>query len=93
MRFFSREQLVRITFVWVCAAAAMGPVLLATVDGRFRWPWAHLLLAGSAWLALTSIHLFRRVDDSTVFKRLFVRVNAYGCMVMLCLVGSAMASG
>lgn len=106
MRLFVRAQLVRITFVWVCATAAMGPVLLAAVDGRwgsqsqsmamgdpFRWPWAHLLLAGSAWLALTSLHLFRCADDPTVFKRLFVRVNTYGCIAMLCLVGSATTSG
>jgi protoheme IX farnesyltransferase len=90
---FAPAQLLRITLVWVCAAAAMGPVLLASIDGRFRWPWAHLLLAGSGWLALTSIRLLVRSDDPAVFKRLFVRVNAYGCVVMLCLVGSALTAG
>ena len=104
MRVFAPAQLVRITFAWIWAAAAMGPVLLAVIDGRigppshppamgspFHWPWAHLLLGGSAWLALTSIHLFRREAGPAVFQRLFVRVNIYGCLVMLCLVGSAVA--
>jgi protoheme IX farnesyltransferase len=91
-RIFARPQLVRITFVWVCAVAAMGPVLLAAIDGRFHWPWALILLAGSAWLAPTSIRLLSRADDSTIFKRLFVRVNIYGCIVMLCLAGNALAS-
>jgi len=104
MRTFSRQQILRITFVWVCAAAAMGPVLLAAggaawgpppqpvrAAGALHIPWAAILLVSSAWLALAATRLFRREEDSAAFKRLFMRVNLYGCAVMLCLVGGVIA--
>jgi protoheme IX farnesyltransferase len=91
-RVFGGAALRRVTFMWMLAAAAAGVVLAATARGRITVPAAALLVAASAWLAVSATPILRPPApeaNPAPFRRSFIRINLYALLVMAVLVVDA----
>lgn len=75
-QFFSLEQIARITFVWIFAAAVMclGIPLFGVVNSV--WVVAGLVVGGG-WLVLRSRRILRLHEGKPPFRLAFGHVNAY----------------
>jgi protoheme IX farnesyltransferase len=89
---FARPQLARITFTWMLATAAGGLAFPTLRHIGIALPWSLVLVVASFWLAAKGTGLLHEnlVDDSTVMRKAFRQINAYGVMVMACLSLSAL---
>lgn len=92
---FSRQQLVRITFMWILATAASGLAFPVLVGNRMLIPWSLVLVIASFWLALKSAGMLRPWSPQTKtppFRAAFVLINVYALLVMVCLSLSALGT-
>jgi protoheme IX farnesyltransferase len=92
-RIFSRQQLARITFMWILATAAGGLVFPALARGEVSLPWSLAMVLASVWLAgkAASI-LWIPADQKQPFRRAFIQINTYALVVVVCLSLSALGA-
>jgi protoheme IX farnesyltransferase len=83
-RVFSKEQIARITTVWILAVAATGIVL--AMHGQVHLPWNGAIVLASLWLAYKALG-FLRVGSA--YFPAFVRINVYALFVMIFLMLNA----
>lgn len=98
-RTFSKDQLHRVTFMWMMATAATGLAFPAMMRGGVRMPWSLLIVLASCWLAAVAVSLLwagrmstdgRARQGGRAFRKAFVRINAYALVVVLSLTLNAL---
>lgn len=83
-RIFSRDQLVKVTFIWMSAAAASS--LLIPLYGVSTSNIINLLLCSAAvWLAWNGVKFYRQKDEKPLYLPAFKSINIYMIVVMLIL--------
>jgi protoheme IX farnesyltransferase len=85
---FSRNQLARITFIWICATIVAG--LMIPLYGVGTPVWIHVaLLAAAVWLAWKSKRLLRIKTGDFSFGPVFKDINIFALWVIsvLSLIG------
>lgn len=95
-RTFSRAQLHRVTFMWILASAAAGLVCLPLMGELMLLPWNLLVILASCWLATTAVSVLwaaRRQADASVFRRAFIRINAFALVLVIALCMSSLGMG
>jgi heme o synthase len=95
-RVFSREQLFRVTFMWMLATAVAGVAFPPLLRQHLLLPWGVVLVLASFWLAAGAIGLLwaaRADDDGRPFRRAFVQINLYALIVVACLSVNAVGVG
>ncbi len=88
---FTREQLARVTYMWILGVAVAGLACGAMAPQRLGLPWNAVLVAGSIWLPLKGLGIFRNDGGETRrrYLRAFMQINLYALLVILCLMLSA----
>jgi heme o synthase len=85
VKLLGRQRLARLSFTWICgtaAACALLPVFRAIAT-----PPALLLLAAAViWLVCSAVPLLRPDPAAWVFRRTFVRLNAFALVLTLALI-------
>ncbi len=80
-----RRRLARLSFTWICgtaAACSLLPIFRALVTLQ-----ALLLLAAAVvWLVYSGAPLLRPDPDASVFRRVFVRLNAFALVLTTALI-------
>ena len=78
---FSREQLSRITFVWITSTAVTG--FMITLFGLVTDIWiSFALFLSSIWLAWKAFKLLTDTEDLTVFRLTFGYINYFALFVV-----------
>jgi protoheme IX farnesyltransferase len=79
---FSREQLSRITFIWVSSTAVTG--LMIPLFGLVQEFWiAVALFVSSIWLTLKAFSLLGDTEDYSVFRYNFKYINYFALTVVV----------
>ena len=84
VKLLGRQRLARLSFTWICgtaAACALLPMFRAIVT----LPALLLLAAAVIWLVCSGAPLLRPEPDVSVFRRTFVRLNAFALVLTLAL--------
>jgi heme o synthase len=92
VKLLGRERLARLSLTWICgtaAACALLPVFRAIVT----LPALILLAAAVCWLVYSGAPLFRPDPDAAVFRRAFVRLNAFALLLTLALILDPFVAG
>ena len=92
-RVFSRRQLARTTFMWLLATAVAGLVFPTFGRSEFLLVWKLAIVVASVWLVLTSLVVLTAAvsdDQRSAFRYVFVRLNIYALIVMVCISVNAM---
>ncbi|MCE1229744.1 MAG: protoheme IX farnesyltransferase [Firmicutes bacterium] len=88
-KFFTPEQILRLTFTWTCgtlAAGALLPLFHAT-----RGLGAVLILAAaSLWLLLRFTRLLRPDPNPALVRRAFMDINLYALALMIAVISAAL---
>jgi len=85
---FTQQQLLRLTFMWLIATAVGGLVFPTFMRGALGLPWSAAIVIISIWLAFDSTSILRpaaQEQQKRLYRRAFVRINAYALVVMICL--------
>jgi heme o synthase len=80
-----RQRLARLSITWICgtaAACALLPVFRAIVT----LPALLVLAAAVCWLVYSGAPLFQPDPDASVFRRAFVRLNAFALLLTMALI-------
>ena len=86
----TKEQLRRMIFAWIMPTAAAGVVL--AVSFKLQVPWNLLVLIGSIWITFQALVYLRRTPTPESGRWLFNRLNLYALLMMVLLMGAALAS-
>jgi protoheme IX farnesyltransferase len=79
---FSKEQLIRITFIWIISTVATG--LLIPLFGLVHIPVINVLLFFSAvWLTWNAFKLLYQSNNELVFKIAFRDINVFALLVVI----------
>jgi protoheme IX farnesyltransferase len=87
-----RQRLGRLSFTWICgtaAACALLPMFRAIVT----LPALLVLAAAAFWLVCSGARLLRPDPDPTVFRRVFVRLNAFALVLTIALILDPFVAG
>jgi protoheme IX farnesyltransferase len=87
-----RQRLARLSFTWICgtaAACALLPMFRAIVT----LPALLLLAAAVVWLVYSGAALLRPDPDAAVFRRAFVRLNAFALVLTMALILDPFVAG
>jgi heme o synthase len=85
---FSRQQLFRVTFMWMLSTAVAGTVFPSLLRHDLFLPWSIVIVLASFWLAAKAVGLVwsaRAAEDGRPFKRAFVHINLYALIVVVSL--------
>jgi heme o synthase len=80
-----RQRLARLSFTWICgtaAACALLPLFRAIVT----LPALLVLAAAVVWLVCSGARLLRPDPDPSVFRHIFVRLNAFALVLTVALI-------
>ena len=78
---FSREQLSRITFIWITSTAVAG--FMITLFGLVTDIWVSFaLFISSIWLAMKAFKLLTDTEDLSVFRLTFGYINYFALFVV-----------
>ena len=78
---FSRDQLSRITFIWIVSTAVTG--FMITLFGLVSDFWVSLaLFISSLWLTLKAFNLLADTEDFSVFRLTFGYINYFALFVV-----------
>ena len=78
---FSREQLSRITFIWITSTAVAG--FMITLFGLVTDIWVSFaLFISSIWLAMKAFKLLTDTEDLSVFRLTFSYINYFALFVV-----------
>jgi protoheme IX farnesyltransferase len=86
-RILSKNQISRITSMWILAVAVTG--LLMAVMMNIDTPWNIGFLVASLWLALNAIGFLKAGVRARLLPA-FIRINVYALLVMIFLMGHAL---
>jgi len=92
VKLLGRQRLARLSFMWICgtaAACALLPIFRAIVT----LPALFLLAAAVFWLVYSGAPLLRPDPDAAVFRRAFVRLNAFALVLTLALILDPFVAG
>jgi len=89
-RHFSEDQIAHITFMWILAVGASG-VFLGVLEG-FSPVWTAAIVTGSAGLCWRAIQYLRADRTRIASRKMFMVINLYALIVMICLSGNAISS-
>ena len=92
VKLLGRQRLARLSFTWICgtaAACALLPMFRAIVT----LPALSLLAAAAFWLVYSGAPLLRPDPDASVFRRAFVRLNAFALVLTLALILDPFVAG
>jgi protoheme IX farnesyltransferase len=84
----AEQQLGKITFTWILAAAAAGLAFPASGQIAISWPWRLAIVLAAVWLAAHAVKLLRPQPDqerAPSARRAFGRLNIFALIVMICL--------
>ncbi|MHC4443855.1 MAG: UbiA family prenyltransferase [Planctomycetota bacterium] len=85
---FSRQQLFRITFIWILATAVAGMVFTSLTRSTTILPWNLLITLASLWLAFKAWKIFlsaQTAQDRQLFRQAFIQINVYALVVAISL--------
>jgi protoheme IX farnesyltransferase len=85
LKLLGRQRLARLSFTWICgtaAACALLPMFRAVVT----IPALFVLAGASVWLICSSAPLLRPDPGAAVFRRAFLRLNAFALLLTMALV-------
>ena len=83
-RYFTREQLLRITFIWILSVAVS--CMLIPLVGTFSLIINYCLAATALWLCWSGVRLFKGKGDRSTYGLAFRHVNAYMLAVMFFII-------
>lgn len=79
---FSKEQLIRITLIWIISTVATG--LLIPLFGLIHIPVINVLLFfGGVWLTWNAFKLLYQTGNDSVFKIAFRNINLFALFVVI----------
>jgi protoheme IX farnesyltransferase len=87
-----RQRLARLSFTWICGTAA-ACTLLPMFRAIVTLPALLLLAAAVFWLVYGGVPLLRPDPDASVFRRAFVRLNAFALVLTLALILDPFVAG
>jgi protoheme IX farnesyltransferase len=89
---FSPQQVRHVTFMWVLAAATAGLILPAVPASAVGLPWNLIMVIAAVSLGLKAIAvLWPAPAEAAVFRRVFIQVNTFALLMVLCLAANAVA--
>ena len=92
VKLLGRQRLARLSFTWICGtAAACG--LLPMFRAIVTLPGMLLLAAAASWLVYSAGPLLRPDPDVAVFRRAFVRLNAFALLLTMVLILDPFVAG
>jgi heme o synthase len=92
VRLLGRGRVARLSFTWICgtaAACALLPMFRAIVT----LPALSVLAAAVFWLVCGGVPLLRPNPDASVFRRVFVRLNAFAVLLTVALILDPFVAG
>jgi protoheme IX farnesyltransferase len=92
VKLLGRQRLARLSLTWICgtaAACALLPMFRAIVT----LPALLLLAAAACWLVCSGAPLLLPDPDASVFRRAFLRLNAFAVVLTMAVILDALVAG
>jgi len=83
-RYFTRLQLLRITFIWILSVAVS--CMLIPLFGTLSLMVNYCLVATALWLCWSAVRLFKGKEDRATYSLAFRNINAYMLVVMFFII-------